>query len=56
MEDALGAGATRKSFGDRTNEKYNDTHEDAMVKPISLYANPKVSLFKIINEEKENKP
>lgn len=25
MEDALGAGATRKSFGDRTNEKYNDT-------------------------------
>lgn len=56
MEDALGAGATRKSFGDRTNEKYNDTHEDAMVKPISLYANPKVSLFKIIDEEKENEP
>lgn len=27
-----------------------------MVKPISLYANPKVSLFKIIDEEKENEP
>lgn len=31
-------------------------YEDAMVNPISLYANPKVSLFKIINEEKENEP